>query len=84
MQDSRYCDYLCYEFSHLESYIAAPIHINGRRYGTVNFSSRRPRQRPFSDADVDLIKLVGNWVSVSLEREFVEKELKLAKGEYEP
>jgi len=83
VNESRYNNYPCYEFSHLESYIAAPIHIKGKRYGTVNFSSRRPRQTPFTDADVDLIKLVGNWVSVALEREFVEKELKQAKDSAE-
>jgi len=81
--ESRYNNYPCYEFSHLESYIAAPIHIKGKRYGTVNFSSRRSRQKAFTDADVDLIKLVGNWVSVALEREFVEKELKHAKDSAE-
>ena len=79
VRDSKYRSYPCYEFSHLESYIAAPIYINGEKYGTVNFSSRRPRTRHFSEADVELIKLVGNWVSVALEREYVQKELKQAK-----
>jgi len=79
VKESRYNNYLCYEFSHLESYIAAPIHIKGKRYGTVNFSSRSPTGQPFSESDVDLIKLVGNWVSVALERELVENELKQAK-----
>ncbi|WP_455376109.1 ATP-binding protein [Kaarinaea lacus] len=79
VSQSRYNNYLCYEFSHLESYIAAPIHIKGKRYGTVNFSSRRALNSPFTESDVDLIKLVGNWVSVALERELVENELKQAK-----
>ncbi|WP_455222538.1 ATP-binding protein [Kaarinaea lacus] len=79
VRDSKYRSYPCYEFSHLESYIASPIYINGEKYGTVNFSSRRPHDRPFSEADVELVKLVGNWVSVALEREYVQKELKRAK-----
>ncbi|WP_455199849.1 ATP-binding protein [Kaarinaea lacus] len=79
VRNSKYSTYPCYEFSHLESYIAAPIYINGERYGTVNFSSRRSRETAFSDADVELIKLVANWVSVALEREYVQKELKQAK-----
>lgn len=79
VKESRYNSYPCYEFSHLESYIAAPIHIKGNRYGTVNFSSRSPANHSFSESDVDLIKLVGNWVSVALERELVENELKQAK-----
>jgi len=79
VRDSKYRSYPCYEFSHLESYIASPIYINGEKFGTVNFSSRRPHNRPFSEADVELVKLVGNWVSVALEREYVQKELKQAK-----
>ncbi len=79
VKESRYNNYPCYEFSHLESYIAAPIHIKGKRYGTVNFSSRRPAKKTFTESDVDLIKLLGNWVSVALEREQVENELKQAK-----
>jgi len=79
VRNSKYSAYPCYEFSHLESYIASAIYINGEKYGTVNFSSRKPRFRPFSEADVELIKLVGNWVSVALEREFVQRELKQAK-----
>ena len=81
--DSRYKNYPCYEFSHLESYIAAPVHINGKKFGTVNFSSRKPRVHPFSESDVDLVKLVGNWVSVALERDKAEKELKQAKDSAE-
>jgi len=79
VRHSSYSTYQCYEFSHLESYIAAPVYINGKKFGTVNFSSRNPRKRAFSTADVELIKLVGNWVSVALEREYVQKELKAAK-----
>ena len=79
VRNSKYSNYPCYEFSHLESYIAAPIYINGEKYGTVNFSSRHPRTTAFSEADVELIKLVANWVSVALEREYVQKELKQAK-----
>ncbi len=79
VRNSQYRDYPCYEFSHLESYIAAPIYINGKKYGTVNFSSRHARPTPFSEADVELIKLVANWVSVALEREYVQKELREAK-----
>ncbi|MGD8559471.1 MAG: ATP-binding protein, partial [Gammaproteobacteria bacterium] len=79
LRHSEYKSYPCYEFSYLESYIASPIYINGKKYGTVNFSSRKPRSTPFSEADIELIKLVGNWVSVALEREQVRKELQQAK-----
>jgi signal transduction histidine kinase len=68
-----------YEFSQLESYIAAKIAIHGKKYGTVNFSSRLPRKEPFTDTDKDLVNLIGSWVSLALERQFAQEQLYKAK-----
>ena len=70
--DSEYRHHPCYELSSLETYAAAPIWVNGEKYGTVNFSSRKPRDVPFTETDQDLIKLICKWVSVSIEREQME------------
>jgi len=79
VRQSVYYKNPCYEFSQLESYIAAPIYMHGKKFGTVNFSSRHPRAERFSGSDKDLIGLVANWVSVVLEKELVQSELKQAK-----
>ena len=76
---SPYREYICYEFSHLESYIAAPIYVNGKRYGTVNFSSRSPRYSPYTQVDKDLMNLVGGWISVAIERELIKDDMQHAK-----
>ena len=68
-----------YEFSQLESYIAANISVRGKKYGTVNFSSRHPRVKPFTDTDKDLVNLIGSWVGLSLEREMNQEEIYEAK-----
>jgi signal transduction histidine kinase len=68
-----------YEFSQLESYIAANINVLGEKFGTVNFSSRYPRENAFTDTDKDLVNLIGSWVGLSLERQMGQKELYEAK-----
>ena len=52
----------------IETYIAAPIYVNNVKYGTVAFASKAPRSKPFSEADIDFITLIGKWVSASIER----------------
>jgi signal transduction histidine kinase len=80
---SKYAESPFYGFSHLESYIAAPITLHGKLYGTVNFSSRYPRNEAFTDTDKDLVSLIGSWVSLTLERQFAQNELHDAKDSAE-
>ncbi|WP_455208972.1 ATP-binding protein [Kaarinaea lacus] len=63
----------------VQSYIAAPITVYGRPYGTVNFSSLQKRTTPFLETDKDLINLIGSWVSVAIERQLQQQELRVAK-----
>ncbi len=68
-----------YKFARLEAYIATPIWVNGKKFGTINFSSRQAREKPFPVADLDLVKLMGRWVSVTLERHLAQQETDQAK-----
>lgn len=51
----------------LESYISAPIYVNEKLYGTLNFSSTKPREFGFSENERDLIGImadaIGNYIS---------------------
>jgi signal transduction histidine kinase len=76
---SQYAQSPFYEFSQLEAYIAAPITLYGKKFGTVNFSSRHPRDHVFTETDKDLVNLIGSWVTVALERQFAQEELSQAK-----
>ena len=76
---SKLRDHKAYKFAKLESYIATPIWVNGIKFGTINFSSRKPRSKPFPEADLDIVKLMGRWISVTLERHFAQLEADDAK-----
>ncbi len=76
---SEYANTEYHEFSGLESYIASRISVYGKEYGTVNFSSRYPHSKPFTDTDKDLVNLIGTWVSLALERKFSQSALYDAK-----
>lgn len=81
--ESIYRNNKCYEFSHLESYVATQIWVGGEKYGTLNFSSLKPRQIPFSKTDIDLVNLIGSWISVTLEQQIAKEELHVAKEDAE-
>ncbi|MDO0944497.1 sensor domain-containing diguanylate cyclase [Chromohalobacter israelensis] len=56
--DIRFSGHPCYETFGLETYIGAPVRINGIVWGTVNFSSASHRVKPFSDIEVELVRLI--------------------------
>ncbi|NOX75689.1 MAG: GAF domain-containing sensor histidine kinase [Gammaproteobacteria bacterium] len=76
---SKYAQSPAYQFSHLQSYIASQIMVNGKPFGTVNFSSMTVRAKSFAEADRELVKLISNWVGFALERQLSQKELTRAK-----
>ncbi|MGD8884767.1 MAG: ATP-binding protein [Gammaproteobacteria bacterium] len=77
VQASEYASYPCYEFSHIESYVSLPLFVNQVKFGTVNFSSTQPRE-PFTESDIDFLKLISNWISVTLERK-ISQQISVAK-----
>ena len=69
---SPYREHPCYEYAHLESYIAVPVWISGEKFGTVNFAGREPRDTPFRESDLEVITLIARLISVALERQLSE------------
>lgn len=63
MSESAYRNHICYEVFGLESYLAAPIWIDGEIFGTVNFSSRHPRPTPFSATERMFVTLLARWIA---------------------
>lgn len=66
----------------LECYIAARIVVNGRVFGTLNFSSRRPRGTRFSQLDRDLLTLMARWVGQEIELEQATSSLRRSEQLY--
>jgi len=52
----------CYQGFGLEAYIGVVLYVNGKRWGTLNFSSPNPKSQPFSDDDLEVMKLLAQWV----------------------
>ncbi len=53
----------------LESYIGAPLWVSGRAYGTLCFYSTQPRAVPFTEADLEFVRLMAQWAGGELTRE---------------
>lgn len=68
MAESGLSNHPCYANFGLEAYLAAPIWIDGEIFGTVNFSSRSPRNRPFSATEEMFVTLFADWVADTLYR----------------
>ncbi|GAA6183103.1 ATP-binding protein [Aliiglaciecola sp. NS0011-25] len=65
---SRIAQHPCYTNFGLESYIGAPLIVEGRRFGTINFSASAPRSKPFSDQEHDFIELLSHWIGNEIAR----------------
>ena len=50
----------------IEAYIGAPLFVEGKRYGALNFSSRTARQKRFSKTDYSIIELAAQWLGYEI------------------
>ena len=64
----------CYKNSQLESYIGTPLRLDGKLYGTVNFSSPSPVEL-FCKDDYILMELLSDTFSYLLYKKKSEEEL---------
>ncbi|HEY9598235.1 MAG TPA: ATP-binding protein, partial [Cyanophyceae cyanobacterium] len=53
----------------LEAYIGTKIVVAGNLYGTINFSSAIPHKRLFKAVDIQLLKLMAQWIGSEIERQ---------------
>ena len=59
----------------IHCYIGMPVLVTGDVYGTFCFYDRAARSESFSDWEITLVELMGNWVSYEMERRRRETEL---------
>jgi len=52
----------------VESYIGAPVKVQGELYGTLAFLGRAPRASAFSEIELSLIRLFAQWLGNELSR----------------
>ena len=65
---SHIAQHPCYVNFGLESYIGAPILVEGKRFGTINFSSSQPHPQTFSSEDHDFIEILSHWTGNEISR----------------
>ncbi|RJX47883.1 PAS domain-containing sensor histidine kinase [Halonotius pteroides] len=53
----------------LESYIGAPVFVDDKRYGTLNFSQPEARERAITDAEESFVRIMAQWVGTKLTRQ---------------
>jgi diguanylate cyclase (GGDEF)-like protein/PAS domain S-box-containing protein len=70
----------CYTEFKLEAYLAVVIHVGGKPYGTLNFSSPEPRKLSFTDTDREILKLLAQWVGSELERRQADDALRASEA----
>jgi signal transduction histidine kinase/ActR/RegA family two-component response regulator len=58
----------CYLNFALESYIGAPLWVEGKHFGTINFSASAARTQPFSEEEHDFVELLSHWVGNEIAR----------------
>lgn len=70
------CLHPVYQNLKLEAYLSAPIWVKENLYGTLNFTSRRPRLHGFSEHERDLIAMMANAIGNFLLLQSNEENLK--------
>lgn len=65
---SDYRQHPAYLLTQVETYIGAPLWINGDIYGTLSFSARKTRHHEYDTLDRDFVRLLARWISSVVER----------------
>ena len=65
----------------VEAYIGVPVLVAGELYGTLCFASLTPRQTPFKDIEIELLRLMAQWIGGEIERQQAAQELAQARDE---
>jgi PAS domain S-box-containing protein len=81
-QESEWATHPCYQAFRLEAYLGMRVMVNGKLYGTLNFSSLTPHPRKFTKVDRDLIEMMSEWIGTTLERHQSEAALHQSQACY--
>jgi len=65
----------------IEAYMGIPVTVKGEVYGTLCFNSPTPLTEPFRVVDIELVKLMAQWVGSELERQQTGVDLAKARDE---
>ncbi len=69
-ETEKWSQHFCTKTDQIESYMGVRIIVEGKLYGTLSFANTVPRRMPFRLADLEVLKLMSQWVGSELQREF--------------
>ncbi|MDH2434032.1 PAS domain S-box protein [Pokkaliibacter sp. MBI-7] len=78
MRDSIHASHPCYSSFKLEAYIGTPVVVDGKVFGTLNFSSPTPRDEPFDEAELEFLRLFARWTGTMLEQHLQDEQQRSA------
>ncbi len=82
IDETAYADSLFRKRLNMRSFLSAEIHLDGELYGALSFASPDARDRPFSDEDIQLIRILVQWLSYALMRRRKIAELRASEEKY--
>ena len=62
----------------LEAYVGAAVYLDGKPYGTLNFTSIEPRSEEFYVSEKKFVQMMAEWISNKLQSQFAEQREKEA------
>ncbi|MBN1119589.1 MAG: GAF domain-containing protein [Anaerolineae bacterium] len=66
LSQSSYADSL-FSGQPIEALIGTPVWVNGDLFGSLSFTDRFSRPTEFDQEDQDIVRMLGQWVGISLE-----------------
>lgn len=81
--ESEWRTHPAYHQHKLEAYLAIRVEVEGRVYGTLNFSSPEPRTVRFTNGDKEILKLMAQWAGSEIGRQRAGAQRRMLSGALE-
>ena len=75
-KETQIAEHPAYKALQLEAYLGAPVYLDSKPYGTINFTSIEPREEEFSDGEKQFVSMIAEWVSNRLQSQVAEQRQK--------
>ena len=63
--------------SGVEAYLGTRVLVNGKVFGTLSFFSLSPRSTPFTSTDLEVLKLMAQWIGSEMHRQEAERHMRM-------
>ena len=73
----------CFKRVNLEAYIGVPVRVDGKIFGTLNFSSSEKAHKKIMQGEKDFVLLLAEWIGAVISRLRHEHKLQIMKEEGE-